>query len=65
MTAGVGCTCGWPLDPCNSSFATGSCGKEAHEREMGYREVECLDCDGAGCEKCGGTGKRQLRREGE
>jgi len=28
------------------------------ERKSPAHTLPCLDCDGAGCEKCGGTGRR-------
>lgn len=30
--------------------------------DEGPREIPCLDCDEAGCEKCGGTGRKKVGR---
>jgi len=32
------------------------------ERKSPAHTLPCLDCDGAGCEKCGGTGRRKTTR---
>lgn len=37
---GVGCKCGWPLDPCNAQFSDGRCGKAEHGAIEHLRRTE-------------------------
>lgn len=44
------------------AMVNGRLAPEAEEKPpiVIYDEVPCLDCDEAGCEKCGGAGRRHL-----